>query len=522
MFEDMKTRVFQASLVLISTLVPALAFSQTITVDTVEQSTSATSVAVPWTLDPGSDLQGFQFTIAYDSAIFTPDLTNCVSGVTSDQDNCEVDTTGAEDVVSIGLLNFSDPFGEVQSGSITFEFTAGTTAGDYPLTVTEFEPNTVPEGTTITVVSGAIQLRDIAPSLSLSETQLAFSAETGQTSAAQTVEACNDGNADGLTFSSIALSGTDATNFAASDNCPETGGLAQGDCCEIAVTFSPDAVADFVASLDVTSSNGSGNVDLTGTGTAGPAADLAIEPTSFDFGPVLTGAETAETSFTISNSGEAGSTVLIDAIGGLSAPLTSDGTCEAGVTELAAGASCTVSVVFAPTADGPVSQSLQIDGTDTLNETEVSATATVTGEGVTEAIFSSNPAPGDVDLGFAGAEGELDLDVLVSNTGNAELSLTCSVDTNEGGVFTIAPLSLTVAADGSSPFNVACSLPDLETYSATLSCDTNDEDNATVEYTFTCSGLEPLPVPTMSNWSIALFALIMLLVGGFSIRFFRT
>jgi hypothetical protein len=545
MFENLKGRCVPLTLTFLAGLFPALVFGQSLTVETVNTSTSATSVDVTWTLEPGASLQGFQFLISYDNASFSPNLDNCLSGEDADNAACFVDETGASDRVSIGLLNFSSAFETTQTGTITFAITGGTAAGDYPLAVEEFVPNTVPEGASVTLVDGEIQLRDIAPALTLDPTSLTFSAANGSTSPAQTVTATNTGNLDGLIISGASFGGA---GFDATDNCPSAEpGLAQGASCTFNITFSPDAIGDFSTTFDVTSNGGAGQVAITATATAGPAPSLTIAPTSFDFGELLTGVESAETTFTVSNQGETGSTVSLDSVGfgvmmvGLINTFeVTGGTCAAGETALTAGASCTVIVTFTPSVDGPAAATLTVEGTDTINDSSVSVSADLTGEGVTRSIFSSDPAPGDVNLGFAGAEGALSLDVLVNNDGNGSLSLDCTETSDPGDVFSFSEIGrpadpdgrgemplpsgfvLNIDPDSSDSFNVSCNLPDLNSYSATLSCATNDPDNLEVEYTFSCSGLEPLAVPTMSNWSIALFALIMLLVGGFSIRFFRT
>ena len=502
-------------------MLPALAFAQSFTVGTVNGSTSGTSVSVPWTLQSGGGLQGANFEIEYDPAIFTPNLSDCTSGVVGITSSCTLESVGGRDFISIGLLNFAGAIEANQSGSITFAYASGVAAANYPLTVTEVVDNTVPEGTDITIVSGAIVLQDLAPALTLNPTSLTFSAETGTTSPSQSVTATNSGNQDGLIFEDFIFG---SAGFAETSNCPEsTPGLAQGASCTINITFSPTSVGDFSTTFTVSTNANDGEVAITATGTAGPAPDLAIAPATQDFGELLTNDETATTSFTVTNSGPSRSSASIDTISGLSGALSvSGGSCEAGTTSLASGQSCTISVTFAPTADGAVSQTLTVDGTDTLNEGSVSTSATVEGTGVSEARFSSNPAPGNVNLGFAGAAGQLDQDVVVTNSGNVDLNLTeCAITGDPDEVFTIAPLNITVAAGETGTFNAACDLPDLATYSATLTCATNDTDNAEVSWTFSCSGLEPLPVPTMSNWSIAFFALLMLLVGGFSIRFFR-
>jgi hypothetical protein len=395
----------------------------------------------------------------------------------------------------------------------------------YPLTSENEEAfDGVTPVTAFQTNDGEITVVDIAPNLALSPASLTFSAENGSTSPAQTATACNDGNADGLTFSGISISGADAANFDQTNNCPTSSpGLAQGACCQIDTTFSPDAVASFAASLDVTSSNGSGSVTLEGTGTAGPASALSISPTSHDFGDVLTG-DSATQTFTVSNSGDADSNASIDTITPPTGEFTvSGGTCTAGSTTLSDGESCTIVLDFAPTADGAQGPSdLVVDGTDTINSTSLQATSSVQGTGVTEARFSSDPAPGGVNMGLAPPGGSLNQTVVVSNEGNANLTVNNCTLNDPDGLFSITPdpIDFSIAPDGSDSFAVSCNVPAPGSFSASLSCDTNDPNNAAVSYTFTCNG-QILEIPTMQPWGLVLLTMLMLMIGGLSIRYFR-
>jgi len=419
--------------------------------------------------------------------------------------------------------------GDISYGEIQFDVDGGASAPqtiDLTFAFEEYSSGATPPFTSETPnVSdpGQIEILNIAPNLSLSETGLTFSTAISSTSAAQTVDACNNGNADGLTFSDISISGADAANFSQTNNCPTSSpGLAQGTCCQIDTTFSPDAITSFTASLDVTSSNGSGSVTLDGTGTAGPAATLSISDATYDFGDVLTG-DSATYTFTVSNTGEADSEASIDTI----TPPAGDfsvtgGSCSAGTTTLADGESCTIDLQFAPAADGLQSGDLVVDGTDTVNSTSLQVTSTVEGNGVTEARFVSSPAAGNVNVGLSAPGGSLSQVVTISNEGNADLTVNnCTFD-DPSGNFSISPdpIDFTIAPDASSDFTVSCDVPEPGSFSATLSCDTNDSDNNPVSYTFTCNG-QVLEVPTMQPWGLVTLTLIMLMIGGLSIRYFR-
>jgi hypothetical protein len=106
----------------------------------------------------------------------------------------------------------------------------------------------------------------ITPAVTLNPTSLSFGNQNvGTTSGAKGVQLKNTGNGT-LTISSIAISGTNAIDFAQTNNCP--GSLAPGAQCNINVNFSPTGVGTRTASLSVTdnASNSPQPASLTGTG----------------------------------------------------------------------------------------------------------------------------------------------------------------------------------------------------------------------------------------------------------------
>jgi hypothetical protein len=79
------------------------------------------------------------------------------------------------------------------------------------------------------------------------------------------MEVKNTGN-NTLTISSIAISGTNATDFSQTNNCPSS--LPPGAHCNISVNFSPTGFGTRTASLNVSgnASNGPQMASLTGAG----------------------------------------------------------------------------------------------------------------------------------------------------------------------------------------------------------------------------------------------------------------
>lgn len=146
---------------------------------------------------------------------------------------------------------------------------------------------------------------------------------------------------------------TGAAAFTASSNCGSS--LAAGASCQVEVTFAPAVAGSASASLDF-STNLAGSphkVDVTGTGTQASGALAAT--TSADFGSVNINSAASRT-FTYTNTGNAPATNVIATVQGTSLSMTAN-TCGtlASPGTLAGGASCSVTVSYAPTASGTLS-----------------------------------------------------------------------------------------------------------------------------------------------------------------------
>jgi hypothetical protein len=200
-----------------------------------------------------------------------------------------------------------------------------------------------------------------APVVSLSPTNLSFgNHQVNTTSAAQTVTLKNSGNAS-LTIKGIGLSGPNSGDFHQQQNCPST--LAAEASCTINVTFTPTAEGSRSASLSI-ADNASGSpqsVALSGSGTSSSAPAVSLNPTSLSFGNHQVNTTSAAQTVTLTNSGNA--SLTIKGIG-LSGPNSGDfhqqNTCPSSSGTLAAGASCTISVTFTPTAEANFNASLSI------------------------------------------------------------------------------------------------------------------------------------------------------------------
>lgn len=221
------------------------------------------------------------------------------------------------------------------------------------------------------------------PAATLSPTSLSFGNQNvNVTSSPQAVTLTNSGGA-ALTISSITVTGTNASSFAQTNNCPAS--LAVGANCIINVTFTPDATGSNSANLTITD-NASGspqNVALSGNGVV-PAPAASLSAASLSFGNQNVGVVSAAQSITLTNSGTAVLTISgISVTGTNASDFVQTNTCPA---SLAVGANCSISVTFNPGAAGNRSASLTI----TDNAANSPQSATLSGTGVTSVVYFSD------------------------------------------------------------------------------------------------------------------------------------
>jgi hypothetical protein len=323
-----------------------------------------------------------------------------------------------------GPLSLVNPVTNTVLGN--YSLAAGSPAIDYIPTTsptfsvtprTDFFGNPRPEtGSDTHFDVGAVEFVAAATpaALAVSPTSLAFGNQAvGSTSTARTLTLSNTGGA-GATGITVAVTAPfSRPTGAAGGTCTAT--LAAATSCTINVVFSPTAAvtsngtATITANVTVTGSP----VTLTGTGVATPAA-LAVTPTSLAFGNQGVGSTSAARSLTLSNTGGTGATgITVVVTAPFSRPTgAAGGTCT---TTLAAATSCTINVVFSPTA------AVTSNGTATItaNVTVTGSPVTLTGTGVTgAAVLAVTPtslAFGNQTVGTTSAAQTLTL----SNTGTA-------------------------------------------------------------------------------------------------------
>ena len=282
------------------------------------------------------------------------------------------------------------------------------------------------------------------PAVSLSSTSLTFASQpVGTTSSPQSVTLTSTGSA-ALSLSTIAVTGTNSTDYAETNNCGSSVNAAAN--CTINVSFTPLAGGSRSATLQITD-NAPGSphtVSLTGTGAV-PAVSLS--PLSLDFGSQPQGTSSSPSTVTLTNSGNASLTMSSNgiAVNGANAAdftLSNTSTCSGGGT-VAAGSSCSIKVVFKPSTTGSESATLTL----TDNAPNSPQSVPLSGTGTAPApILGLNPAAvsfGNQPKGTASAA-QL---VTLSNTGNGTLNIS--------GISTIGTNAADFALAGSSNCPVA-------------------------------------------------------------------
>jgi P pilus assembly chaperone PapD len=272
-----------------------------------------------------------------------------------------------------------------------------------------------------------------APAVSLSPWALEYSSlAVGSTSQAQPVLLRNMGSA-ALSVTSISVTG----DFAETDNC--TSGVPAASTCSLSVTFSPTAEGALTGSV-VINDNAAGSphiISLTGTGLG---AVVAFAPATLTFPTTLVGVASAAQSVTVSNQGNA--TMNISNIQ-VSGDYAQSNNCSS---TLSPSSSCTINVVFTPTAAGTRTGALTISDDAAASPQSVP----LTGTGMA-AVVSMTPTSLTFPATSVGASSSAQA-VTLANQTNATVSI-ASVQVS-GDFAQTNNCSGTLAASASCTFNV--------------------------------------------------------------------
>jgi hypothetical protein len=342
------------------------------------------------------------------------------------------------------------------------------------------------------------------------------------------IDASNLCSGSGADFVSCELNDTNrlvvtATNFDASNALADFSGT---------VDFTIDAGATPPQTIDIVwdapadsgetytpTAETDGQIDI----TSGPQSTLSLTPAAIDFMTVDLGNMPVTDTFTLENTGDAATTVNVSGVsysGDAEFSILTDN-CS-GQALPADGTTCDVVIEFDAGANGVYSG--QIDVTSDANN-NADPTGNIDGEADSVADLSVNPPFGPVDLGTVVLGSSATANGSISNNGSADGDFTCTLTGDPEISTTPSPLSGTVPAGGSADFSLTCAVPDTasegDTFNATLECSGDNGFGGTHDISCTATEFVPFPVPSMNKWGLAVLALLMVMVGGITVRFFR-
>jgi Beta-propeller repeat/Abnormal spindle-like microcephaly-assoc'd, ASPM-SPD-2-Hydin len=320
----------------------------------------------------------------------------------------EIDPTGSNQLFAtyMGGSGDDEPAGIAVDGDGNMYIVGSTDSSDLPTTQGAFQ--TVTGGNTDAFIAKIGPAS--APAVSLIPNSLQFSAiAVSSTSSAQTVLLRNMGSS-ALSISSLTASG----DFAQTNDCGSS--VPAAGSCTISVTFTPTAQGSRSGSIAVEddAAGSPHNVALYGVGEDGsggsPAPNAAVAPTTLTFSNVPVGHSSLSQSVTLTNAGNASMSIAGLQITG---DFSQTNTCS---TSLAAGANCTISVVFTPTAEGTRTGTLTIN--DNAQGSPQTVSLTGTGTAGTLVLGSNTLTFSSVQVGLSASQA-----VTLSNTGNGPVSI---------------------------------------------------------------------------------------------------
>jgi HYDIN/CFA65/VesB family protein/centrosomal CEP192-like protein/ASPM-SPD-2-Hydin domain-containing protein len=327
-------------------------------------------------------------------------------------------------------LNAGETIAAGQNATFTAKFAptgAGSPAGSISIT-----SNAPTSPSTIALSGTAAQ-----GTLSANPSSISFGSILVNSSSTIPVTLTNTGTAS-VTISAASASGTgySISGLGAGEM------IAAGSNTIFNVTFAPTSAGSPSGTVTITSNatNSSLSMVLSGTATQ-TQAQLAINPTSVNFGNVAVGSNNPQT-ITLSNTGNASLTISAASASGTGFSISG----LAVGTTINAGQNTTFTATFTPTSGGSPAGNISISS----NAPNSPATIALTGTG-TQPLISANPTSanlGSVVVGSSNSQG-----IKLTNTGNATLTFSSVTTTGNGFSITGLSTSTTIAAGGSVTFD---------------------------------------------------------------------
>ncbi|WP_325564988.1 choice-of-anchor D domain-containing protein [Actinospica sp.] len=203
-----------------------------------------------------------------------------------------------------------------------------------------------------------------------------------------------------------------------------------------------------------------------GSGSSNSAASLTASPAQLSFGNQTVGTTSAAQAVTISNTGNAAAAISSVSAG---SPFGQTNNCGS---SLAAGASCTANVTFAPTAASSASGSLTVNSNATNSPLSVALSGT--GTSTASATLSASPTTLSFGNQAVGSTSSAQ-SVTITNTGNAAAAISqVAVGSGFGQTSTCGS---SLAAGSSCAVSVTFAPTAAQAYSANLTVASNASDS---------------------------------------------
>jgi sugar lactone lactonase YvrE len=135
--------------------------------------------------------------------------------------------------------------------------------------------------------------------------------------------------------------------------------LAPGNTCTVTIVFTPASAGPATATLTIVDDAGTQTSALNGNGAAATSPQAVLTPASTNFGSVTEGSSGAAQTFTLSNAGNAPLPITSITVTGTNASSFTISGKSCG-NSLNAGASCTITIAFNPSAVGGLSAALSV------------------------------------------------------------------------------------------------------------------------------------------------------------------
>ena len=246
-----------------------------------------------------------------------------------------------------------------------------------------------------------------------------------------------------LSISGITITGAQASAFSETNTCGTS--LAAGMSCTITVTFTPQAIGTYSASIQIADDafNSPQTISLSGVGGT---SSVLLTPGSLKFGSQFVGSTSAAQTVSLTNTGSLALTINgIFVTGPQAGDFAQTNNCGS---SLASGAGCTITITFTPAAFGTRSGMLDISdsASSTPQTVTLSGSAAATSVGLTA---GSNPTTATV------AAGKTATYTLVIGGAGMSGTATLACTGAPTGVTCTVPGSVTVNATKASTFNVS-------------------------------------------------------------------